>query len=167
MPQSFSYAFTPITSNDGTVILRPLLIVLLNKDGQQFGTTLLLDSGADYSMLRRDVAQEGLGIDLNSLSQEGTTYGIVGATPVGIVDIIVIFGVGNKLREETIPFRISLDPDKDPPENILGRDPFFYRYRIDFRMGYTDDPSLGKFWFMPEEKKRKSKDYKRPRGFRK
>jgi hypothetical protein len=30
-------------------------------------------------------------------------------------------------------------------------------------MGYTDDPSLGKFWIKKEEKKKKATDFRHPR----
>ena len=158
---NLSYAFTPFKI-DNHIILRPMLPVTLKYGDIEFPTMLLIDSGADYSMLRREIVEDVFQISVDSLEKVETTQGIAGKTDVGVLDITIIFGKENLYFEEKIPFRIPLDPDKDVPISLLGRIPFFYRYRIDFRMGYTTDPALGKFVIYPEKHKRKADKYAHP-----
>jgi hypothetical protein len=145
-----------------------MIYAVLEKNGYIFETNLLLDSGADFSMLRRDVAEDGLGVNLDKLKQTGKTHGISGGeTPISEIEADITFTYKKHQRTEKLPFQISLDEKKETPENILGRIPFFYNYRIDFRMGFTDDPALGKFWMYPEKKKRDSGAYGRPMELKK
>jgi hypothetical protein len=123
LPSAFSYPFTPYQEN-GTTILRPMLMVTLSKGQEEFSTNLLIDSGADFSLLRREVATDGLNIDVDRLPSGGTSTGIVGSVPVGLVDIDINFTYGRYSISEKIPFRVSMDESKDPPFSLLGRDPF-------------------------------------------
>ncbi|HEX17510.1 MAG TPA: hypothetical protein ENG60_03790 [Thermoplasmatales archaeon] len=132
------------------------------KDDIRFPTLLLIDSGADYSMLTKEIARDALNIDLSRLEREGKTTGIGGEMEVAWVNVKVGFGQRGVYFEEDISFQIPLEEEKDPPLPILGRDPFFYRYRIDFRMGYTKDSSLGKFVIYPEKHKRSPDKYLKP-----
>ncbi|KAA0010995.1 MAG: hypothetical protein FE037_04380 [Thermoplasmata archaeon] len=143
-------------------ILRPMLPVILMKNDIHFPTMLLIDSGADYSMLTKEIARDALNIDLSRLEKEGKTTGIAGETEVAWVNVKIVFGQRDIHFEEDIPFQIPLEEEKDPPLPILGRDPFFYKYRIDFRMGYTKDSSLGKFVIYPEKHKRSPTKYQKP-----
>lgn len=139
-----------------------MLPVILKKDDVEFPTMLLVDSGADYSMLTKDIVRDALGIDLSALKKEGKTSGIAGETEIAWITIKIGFGQRNIYFEEEIPFQVPLDEGKDPPVPLLGRDPFFYRYRIDYRMGFTADSSLGKFVIYPEKQKRSPTRYKQP-----
>jgi len=139
-----------------------MLPVTLKRSSIEFPTMLLIDSGADYSILRREIVEDAFNIDISSLKKGGETTGITGKTKVADVNVKVIFGQNNVEFEESIPFQVSLEKDKDPPLSFLGRNPFFYKYRIDFRMGYTTDPALGKFVIYPEVHKRKAEKYSRP-----
>jgi hypothetical protein len=159
-----SYPFTPMIV-DGEIILRPLLQCTLSCGGKTFETLLLVDSGADYSMLKREVARDGLMIDLDRLTPIGETGGVGGETKIARTDIGVSFRMGKYLHECTIPFQISLEEGKDPAFSLLGRIPFFYDFRVSFRMGYTDDPALGKFNLHLEQKKRSAGRYKKPVKF--
>jgi hypothetical protein len=144
------------------VILRPMLPVILKKSSIEFPTALLVDAGADYSMLRRDIVQDAFNIDVSTLNERGETSGITGKTKVAWIKVKVLFGQGNLHFEEDIPFQVSLEPEKDPPLSLLGRIPFFYKYRVDYRMGYTTDPALGKFIIYPETHKRFAEKYRHP-----
>ena len=106
------------------------------------------------------IARDALNIDLSRL-ERGKTTG-VGEMEIAWVNVKVEFGQRGVYFEEDIPFQIPLEEEKDPPLPILGRDPFFYRYRIDFRMGYTKDSSLGKFVIYPEKHKRSPDKYQEP-----
>lgn len=161
LSSSLSYPFTPIEIN-GKTVLRPMLRIILTYNSIDFPTWILVDSGADYSIIRREIVEDAFGVDISKLKKSGETCGITGKTSVGKIGIEMKFGTSRKKCIEKIPFNVSLESSKDPPVSLLGRDPFFYRYRVDFRMGYTDDPSLGKFVLYPEEHKRNAKKYKKP-----
>ena len=130
-----------------------------------FKTHLLVDSGADYSMLRKEVA-EFLGVDWKNLKRTGLTSGI-GGKPISTSYVVCEIEITYRNRKinEDIPFQIILDKKSDPEINILGRIPFFYDYRVDFRMGYTDSKTLGKFVIYKEEKKRKATKFKESMSF--
>lgn len=164
--KSFSYSFTPIQIQ-GEIILRPILQVVLMHKAIEFPTGVLIDSGADYSIIQREIVEDAFGIDVSKIKKCGETCGITGKTDVGEITIEMRFGTERNTLVEKIPFRVSLDDGKDPPITLLGRDPFFYKYRVDFRMGYTDDPTLGKFVLYPETHKRKANSFKRPLKYKK
>ena len=128
---------------------------------------LLVDSGADYSMLRRDIVQDALQIDISTLKEKGETSGVTGKAEIAWINVKLSFGQKNLQFEEDIPFQVSLEPEKDPPLSILGRIPFFYKYRVDYRMGFTTDPALGKFVIYPETHKRSADKYRRPMNIKK
>ena len=158
---NLSYAFTPFQI-EKKIILRPMLPVTLKYSDIEFPTMLLVDSGADYSMLRREIVEDIFQLNINDLEKVGITEGIAGKTEVAVLNVKILFGRERLYFKEEIPFRIPLDPDKDVPISLLGRDPFFYKYRIDFRMGYTTDPTLGKFVIYPEKHKRSAEKFARP-----
>ena len=139
-----------------------MLPVTFKKSSLTFPTMLLIDSGADYSMLQRDVVQDALQIDISTLQEKGETSGVTGKAKITWITVKVLFGLKNLQFEEEIPFQVSLEPEKDSPLSLLGRIPFFYKYRVDYRMGYTTDPALGKFVIYPEIHKRSSDDYHHP-----
>jgi len=166
LSKSFSYSFTPIQIRE-EIILRPVLQVVLMYKSVEFPTGVLIDSGADYSIIQREIVEDAFNIDISKLEKCGETCGITGKTDVGKIDIEMRFGTGHDTLIEKIPFRVSLDKKKDPPITLLGRDPFFYKYRVDFRMGYTNDPALGKFVLYPETHKRKANNFKKPLKYKK
>ena len=164
IPESFSFPFTPITIRGHTVI-RPYVPTKIRYKNRSFNTHLLVDSGADYSMLRKEVA-EFLGIDLSKLKRTGLTSGIGGKpVPTSYVVCEIEINYRNRNINEDIPFQIILDDKSDPEINILGRIPFFYDHRVDFRMGFTDSKTLGKFVIYKEEKKRKASKFMEPLSF--
>lgn len=127
----------------------------------------MIDTGADYSIFRYDVAKDGLNIPVDSLQEEKIPVsGISGSelsTVKSEISLAILCGDRSFIVEK-LPVRIITDPTRQPKYCLLGRNPFFYDYRVDFRMGYTDDKKLGKFIIYPEKKKRKAKNYNRPLG---
>jgi len=144
-----------------------MLQIVLTYNSIDFPTWILIDSGADYSIITREIVEDAFGVDISSLKKTGETCGITGKTKVAEIEMQMMFGTAKQTLTETIPFNVSLDPLKDPPVSLLGRVPFFYRYRVDFRMGYTTDPALGKFILYPEMHKRNPKKYAKPMKIKK
>lgn len=159
MPSSLSYCFFKEQISKDEYILRPMLPVKLTYNEIEFDHLLMLDSGADYSMLKNEIVEDYFLVDVNSLRKGRTTSGIGGTTEIAWIDIDLEFGWGSNRHRKTIPFQIPVDRRKDPQLSIIGRIPFFYDFRVDFRMGYTDDSQLGKFVIYPEEHKRKAQDF--------
>lgn len=144
-----------------------MLSVVLEYHGNEFPTELLIDSGADYSILRYDTAKYGLKIPIETLPESSLPLKGITSEPQKTVlceNVTLRFKWKHKEITYSLPVRIMVDIDKQPPRDCLGRDPFFYDFRLDFRMGYTDDASLGKFIIYHEDKKRKASKFKKPKG---
>lgn len=59
-----------------------MLPVTLKKYSNEFPTLLLVDSGADYSMIQKDIVQDALGVDILALQKQGETSGITGKAKI-------------------------------------------------------------------------------------
>jgi len=157
---NISFGFAKFGTKSGQSILRPMIPVIIKHNDKEFKTYLLLDSGADISIIRKDIL-EFLEIDWKTIQKTGKTQCADGETSeVGLINLEIVISERNTTWSEDIPFQCFLTEGKDPDPPLLGRHPFFNRYRIDFRMGYTDDPALGKFIIYKEEAKRDSKRFR-------
>lgn len=133
-------------------ILRPLLSARLYYQERVHQTFILPDSGADFSFLPIEVAQD-LGIDPTAIP--GEAYPLGGVTGAGIgrfVNIDVEISSHGIPHRFTLPFMV-LQPGQGSESGgrqvLIGRYPFFYMFDVSFRMGFTDDPELGK-WTLHE-----------------
>lgn len=137
-------------------LLRPLIRVLLRYKGKEFETYAWIDSGADFSVIPFGVAQL-LGIDpeqLPGMAQPGS--GVGAAVGGKFVDLEASFYSGSGARTLTMPFLALYPTPEGAAQNVLiGLLPFFQKMRILFKMGFTDDPELGK-WSLREVTKQKS-----------
>jgi hypothetical protein len=141
-----------------------MLNVVFQFKERRFYSIAMIDSGADYSLLRLDVAKEGLGIPIEELEVMDGPLGISGKQ-LKVVEVQIEVGIarnGILVWKDWIPFRVPIDPKRQPAQILIGRDPFFYLFRIDFRMGFTKEDDMGKFILYPEEKKRPPKRYIKP-----
>lgn len=157
MPLSYCFFKEQLTKIE--YILRPMLPVSLKYNNIELNTPLLLDSGSDYSVITNEIIEDYFCVDVNSLPKGRPTAGIGGNTDVAIIKIDVEFGWGDDKQNISIPFQVPINRQKDPRIPLIGRVPFFYDYRIDFRMGYTDDKKLGKYVIYPEDHKRNAKKF--------
>lgn len=132
----------------GRSILRPMVVVRLIGSRASLETPMLIDSGADVSMIQHELAEK-LGLEVGAIE---STYGISGETAVYRSSVDARIRHGDTLLE---PLRL---PVHVPTESgmltlpLLGREAFFYEYDISFRMGYT--PTKGKFVLTPVERRR-------------
>jgi hypothetical protein len=150
---TLSYFFTRIETPLG-VILRPLMpVTLKHSTSDSLDTLMLIDSGADLSMIPKSMAQS-IGIDLSSCPT-GVTGGVGGATDVVMSEATLSFGQRKEVHEVDIPVQI---PTKtDIPSPLLGREPFFRFFDVSFRMGFCEDK--GKFVIKEVTKVHRSSDY--------
>lgn len=153
-----------------SVVLRPILTVDLQYQGRDFPTFALIDSGADWSVLPWEIAEE-LGIDVAALP--GPDRPISGVTAPGrgrIVNVELLFEAGARYQSPrmTLPFMALYRPQEAGSSNasaskslLIGRHPFFEWFDVHFRMGFTTDPDLGKWTVRASFKKREATRYKK------
>ena len=152
---SLSYEFAKYPSPKG-IILRPMIPVRLRYKGYQpLDTLMLVDSGADFSMISREFA-DNLGINTTECSpiQTSTASGRMIAVET---EIRIRFGQRREIYDYEIPVQIPLR--KGFPElPLLGRYPLFRDFDVNFRMGYCQ--SRGKFVIKRVTRRRPDSDYR-------
>jgi len=132
---------------------RPLLAVKLTGPSRAVTTVMLVDSGADVSMIQLDLA-EHLGLPLGKGERTG---GISGGLDVFRTQVQTEVFYGPKLLPPLdLPVQVPTERGL-PPVALLGREAFFYQYDISFRMGYT--AAKGKFVLSPVTHRRDASDY--------
>lgn len=148
-----SYPFVRIPAPKGAreqgfeFILAPLIKVELANLLQREKFYAIVDSGADYSYLPSEAAKL-LGLDAASLSGSTVENRGIGALVESKFATLGVSLLDERERAEVsldIPFLVPLHPDPETKVVLLGRHPFFRLFDVRFRMGYTDDPSLGKW----------------------
>lgn len=121
---------------DGTgAILRPMVPITLGTGSLKVDTMMLLDSGADFPLISKDVA-EAIGINYDDLRKTKTS-GVGGVVEVGWADIDIQIGQRQNQFEFRWPFQVSpnIHMNKLP---LLGREPLFSNFDVSFRMKYAD-----------------------------
>ena len=131
-----SYNFTSFNIK-GSQILRPIIPVILQYDNNPpVAITMLLDSGADYSLISKDVGRS-LAIDVNK-DANSDVQGVSGATDAIEEKVKIEFGMGHKY---TFKKQITIHTTKKdgyPSIPLLGREPIFKEFDIHFRLGLKD-----------------------------
>jgi len=125
---SFEFAEIRIS---GERVLRPNLPVVLTGPMGSFRATMLLDTGADISMVGLPLAR-ALGLDLSTRDR---VFGVSGSTNVFrtsvLLEVLVPTGRTPALKIPLwVPTKAGL-----PPEPILGREVFFQENEVSFDMG--------------------------------
>ena len=144
------------------LVLTPLIHVELANIGVSERFYALVDSGADYSYLPYECA---VVLGLNPEALEGPVLrnqGLGGVVPAKFVVLrmtVLDHNAGIPLELE-MPFQVPVKEGPDTKLVLIGRHPFFEWFDVDFRMGFTDDPSLGKWVIREVTGKRDSRRYK-------
>lgn len=137
---NLSYFWTLVKTPKGN-LLRPMIPVTCSYK-EELETPFILDSGADFSMMSKEMA-ETIGIPVDDFKPTPNLVGGVGGeTEVIEINILVKFGQRNNIYSEKIPFQIPIREGKLKIP-ILGREPIFRAFDIGFRMSFDD--YLGKF----------------------
>jgi len=133
---NLSYNFT-VYHFKGMEILRPIIPVILQyEDNEPLALTMLLDSGADVTLVSKDVG-ESLGIDTDR-DADDDVYGIDGYTSVIEERVKIRIGMGTRNEfEAEIPLQITKKKGR-PAIPALGREPIFREFDIHFRMGLPE-----------------------------
>src|SRR3989304_2216644 len=153
--QGFEFTPTPIVKTESPT------------PGQRERFFAVVASGADYSYLPSEAAQL-LGLDAASLTGSTVENRGIGATVESRFATLGVSLLGEHEEPETtleIPFLVPVHPDPESRVVLLGRHPFFRLFDVRFRMGYTDDPTLGKWSLERVVKRRDSRRYWKPAAF--
>ena len=115
---------------DGTLKKAPYVPVFLQGDkGKLIKVTALLDSGADTTIIPKDLATV-LGLKLHKYEEE--TGGIGGKVKVRKAQVSLIIKGGHEKYSLNIPVLVLEKEDIDVPL-LLGRNGFFENFHITFR----------------------------------
>jgi len=131
-------------------VLLPIVPVKLTFLGSAFDTGALLDTGADFCVLPYEVAEV---LNVSPASLGGQPFPMAGVgkdvmVKVTNIDVTVKSRTGNK-EIPMLPFLIPVEPQPPGRFVLLGRHPFLSMFDVRFRLGYTNDPELGK-WSLTE-----------------
>ena len=153
MPTAYAYKFHQIRLGE-SVILRPILTVDLTGPTRKLSTVMLVDSGADVSMIQLELAEQ-LGLSLTKVER---TSGISDSLPVYRTRVQAEIRYRQQLLPSLdLPVQVPTEHGR-PPFAMLGREVFFHQYDIAFRMGYT--PTKGKFILTPVAHRREPSRYR-------
>jgi len=134
---NISYSFTRYIVR-GAEVLRPIIPVELQyKNNASIIYTMLLDSGADVSLVSKDVG-ESLGINTEREADDDV-YGVTGHTSVIDEKVKIRFGMGSRYEfTGEIPVQITKIRGRTAMP-ALGRETIFREFDVHFRMGLSKD----------------------------
>lgn len=125
---TLSFRYKSIPRPRGKSVKAPHIPVnLLSKSSMSIEFIALLDSGADVSIIPKDVA-ELLGIDLTK--EKDISRGLGGEIEVINTKININIKKGHESYDLTIPVQVALNGTAIPV--ILGRAGFFDKFKITF-----------------------------------
>ena len=124
---SISFKYKKIKRADGVERKLPYIPIEIKGNSYWIQTMALLDSGADISIIPKDLA-ELLGLDLTG--EKTKANGIGGEITVINSRVLVRIKNPHEKYEFEIPIQIILEETKAPP--IIGRDGFFDKFIIEF-----------------------------------
>lgn len=140
----------------GGFIDRPLVAATLSYGTERLETSLLLDSGADFSLVPREFL-DTMGVEVEKFPREEMS-GVGDKGLVAVCDLSVTFAQQTRNFTFDAPFQCYLDRPGFPQLPLLGREPVFRLFDVRFRMSFTAE--LGKITLTQVTKRRDASDYK-------
>lgn len=131
-------------------VLLPILSVELRYLGSSIKIAALLDTGADFCVLPYEVA-DILNINPGALKGQPFPMSGIGSdvlVKVTHIDVTIHSRTGD-MAVPMLPFLVPVEPQPPGRFVLIGRHPFLSMFDVRFRMGFTDDPELGK-WTLTE-----------------
>jgi hypothetical protein len=107
---------------------RPIIPVTFSNGEETVETTALLDSGADFVALTKDIV-EALGLDLNGPRENCIT--LLGSGGAVEVPVTIRIAQGHENYVLTVPAKVFIIENNDTPP-LLGRIGFFDEFEITF-----------------------------------
>ena len=128
---TFHFRYKLVKYPDGGLGKVPAVpVTLIGPSGKFLKVIALVDSGADYSVVSREVG-DLLGFDLTE-GKVATTYGIGGTMKTLHKQIIMKFGRNHELYSWGVPVKILLDSVDFEIPPLIGRSGFFEQFEITF-----------------------------------
>ena len=122
-----SFRYTPARIND-FLIFRPMIPLILRKDERHLSTIGLLDSGSDFILIPKEIA-EYLELELSG-NDEAEAIGGTIETKKSVISLTVSDGKNN-IYLQNIPVEVLMQDGLK--EVIIGRIPFFSEFDILFK----------------------------------
>lgn len=122
---TFKYKLTK--RPDGSTVKTPSIPLIISGKTESFQIVALIDSGADVSVISKDMA-ELLGININKEPRK--SFGIGGAVNSIESNLNIVIEKGHEKYSLNIPVLVILDEYSFPP--LLGRQGFFDYFKITF-----------------------------------
>jgi hypothetical protein len=123
-----TYKYKKVKRAEEVYVKTPSIPVFLSGKGAKFQFMALLDSGADISVIPKDVA-ELLGLDLKGDIEEAK--GIGGKVPAIETKMKIELGKPHENYVFDLPVKVILKEDEDLPI-LIGRNIFFDKFTITF-----------------------------------
>ena len=127
---TLTFKYKTIKRSDNTETRTPSIPITLIGKSIRFNTLSLIDSGADISVIPKDVA-ELLGLDLNK--EKDSAYGIGGRVESIETNINITIEKGHESYNLQMPIKVILGNYDFPI--LLGREGFFEEFVISFYQG--------------------------------
>jgi predicted aspartyl protease len=126
---SLTYKYKKVKRPNDVEIKSPSIPVTLSGTGGKYQFIALLDSGADISVIPKDVA-DLLGLDLTGEKEE--TRGIGGKVPAVQSKLTIELGKPHEGYTYDLPVKVILDGADEEIPILLGRAGFFDKFIITF-----------------------------------
>jgi|SRR3989338_486334 len=126
---SLTFKYKRVKRPNNTEIKSPSIPVTLSGSGGRYQFIALLDSGADISVIPKEVA-ELLGLDLSGKKEEAR--GIGGKVPAIQTKMNIELGKPHEIHSHNIPVKVILDGKDEEIPVLLGRAGFFDKFLITF-----------------------------------
>jgi len=126
---SITFKYKRVKRDKGIEIKSPSIPINISGSGSKYQFMALIDSGADVSVIPKEVA-ELLGLDLNKNKEEAR--GIGGKVPAVQTNINIEIGKPHEIYNFNIPVKVIMsDVDEEIPI-LFGRVGFFDKFIITF-----------------------------------
>jgi len=122
---AITFRYKSVNRPDGTSVRIPSIPVTLVGPRESIELIALMDSGADISVIPREVA-EVLGLDLSGETE--SVFGLGGSVRAIPLQINMVIEKGHECYRLNIPIKVVLDKYDFPP--LLGRAGFFEEFEI-------------------------------------
>jgi len=128
---TFHFRYKLVKYPDGSLGKVPAVpVTLIGPSGAFLKVIALVDSGADYSVISKEVS-DLLDFDLTE-GKVATTYGIGGTMKTLQKQIMMKFGRNHEIYSLSVPVKILLDSVDFEIPPLIGRAGFFEQFEITF-----------------------------------
>jgi len=124
---TITFRYKEVKRPDSSAVKIPAIPITLIGDKGSFDTVALIDSGADISVIPKDIA-EILGLNLKGDITDA--FGIGGSARTIETKIRVIISKGHERYQLQLPIKVILGKYDFPV--LLGREGFFDKFKIIF-----------------------------------